>query len=528
MKREAAPQSWLPMVVIALGQFLMSFNIAALSMSIGPMVETFKTAPTTIGTAIVVYSLAVAAFIMLGARLGQMFGSLLVFRIAVIIIGIAMALVALAPSIAVVIAAQGLAGFAAAALVPTLVVLITTNYQGAQQARALGLLGSAGAAAAVLGFLVGGTLGTLASWRYAFALLVPIALIALALSRRVTPVDARPGVTIDGVGVVLAAAAIIMLSFGFDNLTRWGVLLAGPGAPFDLLGISPAPAMILAGILLGQAFFAWARKRTLAGKSPLLALEVIESPGERAAVFTLFIVVIIEACVSFLVPLYIMIVQGQSSLQTGFAIMPFNLSVFFAAMFVVRLYDRLPPRTIARLALLLIAAGMAWLALVMRNDWTSMPVIIGLVTIGAAQGALMTLLFNVLVTAAPRQFAGDVGSVRGTAINLAFSVGTAVSGALAVGLLTAIVMANLSGNPLIPANLVAEVGLNTVNFVSNDHLRDLLAETSATPDQLAQAILINTEARLRALKIAFLLLAGLTLLAIIPTGKLAGSTPHKR
>ena len=50
--------SWLPMLVIALGQFLMSFNIAALSMAIGPMVVSFETTPTTIGTAIVVYSLA--------------------------------------------------------------------------------------------------------------------------------------------------------------------------------------------------------------------------------------------------------------------------------------------------------------------------------------------------------------------------------------------------------------------------------------------------------------------------------------
>ena len=512
--------SWLPMLVIALGQFLMSFNIAALSMAIGPMVVSFETTPTTIGTAIVVYSLAVAAFIMLGARLGQMFGSLTVFRYAIIAIGIAMALVTIAPSIAIVIAAQGLAGLAAAALVPTLVVLITANYHGPQQARALGLLGSAGAAAAVLGFLVGGSLGTLASWRYAFALLVPVAILAFVLSRRVTPVDATPGVTIDWAGVVLAAGAIILLSFGFDNITRWGMLLAGPAAPFDVIGLSPAPLMVLGGILLGQAFFAWARHRARAGKSPLLALEVIESAAERAAIFTLFIVVIIEAAISFLIPLYIMIVQGKSSLATGFAIMPFNLSVFFAAMFVVRLYDRVPPRTIARLSLLLIAIGLGWLALVMRNDWNTLPVILGLIAIGTAQGALMTLLFNVLVTASPRQFAGDVGSVRGTAINLAFSVGTALAGALAVGLLAAIVTTRLAGNPMLPPALQSEVNLDSINFVSNDHLGERLARTSATPAQIAEAVAINTESRLRALKLAFLLLAALTLLAIIPTTRL--------
>ena len=81
------------------------------------------------------------------------------------------------------------------------------------------------------------------------------------------------------VGVVLAAAAIILISFGFNNLNRWGLGLARPDAPFDLLGLSPAPIMIVIGIVLGQAFLSWTHRRQAAGKTPLLALEVIDSPA---------------------------------------------------------------------------------------------------------------------------------------------------------------------------------------------------------------------------------------------------------
>ena len=77
--------------------------------------------------------------------------------------------------------------------------------------------------------------------------------------------------------------AIILLSFGFNNLNRWGFGLVRDGAPFDLLGFSPAPFMIVLGIVLGQAFVVWTRRRQEQGKTPLLALEVLNSPTEKAA-----------------------------------------------------------------------------------------------------------------------------------------------------------------------------------------------------------------------------------------------------
>ncbi len=98
--------------------------------------------------------------------------------------------------------------------------------------------------------------------------------------------------------------------------------------------------------------------------------------------------------------------------------MPYNLTIFVAAILVVRL-QALAPRQIARCALVLVAVGMAWLAIVIRNDWSSLPVILGLMAVGLGQGALVTVLFTVLVTASPRELAGDVGSLRGTTASLA-------------------------------------------------------------------------------------------------------------
>jgi MFS family permease len=514
--------SWVPMIVIAMGQALMSFNVNALLISIGGIVASFDTPPTTVGTAIVTYSLFIAGFVMLGTKIGALFGSRPIFQAMVVLFGAAMVIMTFSPNATVMIVAQGLAGAAGAALVPTLVVLIATNYKGGQQAQALGWLGAAEAMAGVLAFLVAGSLGTWIGWRYAFGLLVVLAGCVLMLSKQLKPVAGQPNLRIDGVGMVLAALAIILISLGFNNINRWGLLLAGPAAPVGLFGLSPAPVMIVFGTVLGQAFFAWSKKRLAAQKAPLVALEVLEMPQQRFAVCLMFIIVVLGSAVTFLIPLYMEIIQGRSSLQTALAIIPYSLAIFAAAILVLRLYDRLTLRNVARFGFAVVAAGLMLLAVVIRNDWETFMVILGLIVIGLGHGALVTVLFNVLAAASPKELAGDVGSLRGTANNLAGAVGTGSAGALLIGVLSASITMNLVNNPVIPNELKAQVIVDKVTFVSNDRLLEVLARTRATPEQVAEAVRINTEVRLRALKICFFVLAGVALLAIFPAGGLPG------
>jgi MFS family permease len=520
-----ARASWVPMIAIALGQMIMSFNVASLPVALGGMVNSFGVPPTTVATGIVAYSMLVAGFVMLGAKLAQRYGALRVFRVAVLLFCASQVLMTFSPNATLMITAQALCGAAAAVIVPSLVALIAENYSGQQQATAIGALGSARAAAGVLAFLIGGILGTSIGWRPAFGILIAVAAIVFILSFRLRPDRGRPDVKIDLVGVVLAAAAIILISFGFNNLNRWGLGFASPNAPFNLLGLSPAPIMIVVGIVLGQAFLVWTRRRQAAGQTPLLALAVIESPRERAAVYAMFSVVALEAMLNFTVPLYIQIVQGRSPLATAIAMMPFNLTVFFAAMLIVRLYGRLTPRQIGRYGFSLCTIALVWLAFVVHNDWSEVPVLVGLVLFGIGQGSLVTLVFNVLVTASPKELAGDVGSLRGTTQNLAAAVGTAVAGALLVGLLSTIILRSLADNPVLPAEIQSQVDLDSINFVSNDRLQSVMERTTATPQQVAEAVRINTESRLRALKLGLLIMAGLALITIIPAGALPDYVP---
>jgi MFS family permease len=520
--------SWLPMLIIALAQIQMAFNVSALPVSIGGIVEDFDTSPSSVSTALVVYSLAVAGFVLLGAKIGSLIGSRLAFQLGVIFHGLAMVGMALSNSTATMMQMQAIAGLAAAILVPSLVVLIANHYRGAQQSQSLGLLGASQAIAGVLAFLVIGVVGTLISWRFGFALIVAIAAVVLILSFRLKPVERYRGTKIDWVGAALAALAIIMISAGFNNLKAWGMLLASPEAPVSILGMSPSPLMIVAGVVIGQGFIVWSRNRQDQKKMPLLALEVLDSPQERAALYCLFIIAALGPAITFLIPLYIQIVQGLSSFQTAVAVVPYSLAIFATTALVVRLFDRWNPRQIGRVGFLMVTAGLVMLAYTIYNDWGTPLVILSLILIGLAEGALLTLVFNVLVSASPKELAGDVGALRGTANNLATGLGTAFASILSVTLLSLIVVNSLIYHPAIPPALIeGQVDLDNIDFLSNDQLDEALEGTDLTPQQEAVVVDINILARLRALKISFLVLASISLLAVIPAGGLPNYVPEE-
>ena len=93
-------------------------------------------------------------------------------------------------------------------------------------------------------------------------------------------------------------------------------------------------------------------------KTPLLALEVLDSPEERNAVIAFLVAGGLGAAVSFLIPLYIQIVQDRTPFFTSVAIVPYAIAVAAAAILSVRLYGRLTPRRLGVISFVLVAAGM--------------------------------------------------------------------------------------------------------------------------------------------------------------------------
>jgi len=515
--------SWLPLIVVVLTQIQASFNVNALTVSMAGLTSDLSIPATAVGTAITTGTFSMAAFILLGAKIGSKFGSKRVFQIAVFIHALSMLMVTLAVNGPMLFIGQALGGAVIALIAPALTVFIAANYKGKQQAQAIGFLAAAIPGAGVLALLIAGTFATTIGWRYSFALVVLLGIFNLLLSTRLKKIDPQSELTIDWRGAAIASTAIILLSFGFSGLTAWGPFLAKPAAPFSVLGLSPALIFVVLGIFMAQVFFAWLRKRQAEKKSQLFNLEVLDTVEERATTWCMALMLFIGTAANFLIPLYMQVVQGLSSIQTSFSIIPYTISIFTANALVARFYDLYPPRQIARVGFIVVASALSLIAFTISNEWGQLPIVLGLIMLGLGQGSIVALVFNTLLSASPKELAGDVGAWRGLVHNISGSVGISIATVFAVSLLSMLILTNATASPVITPEIIDQLNFDNVNFITNEQVEDILANRiGATPEEVAKAVLINAEARLQALKISLLGLAFLALLAIIPAGRMPG------
>src|SRR5215475_5559823 len=117
--QHATQAPWLPLIVIVLAQLQMAINISVLPVSLGPISEDLNAPATAAATALLLYSLFVAAFVMPGAQIGKLVGERRVLQVSLAAHGVAMVLMATAASAGAMNLAQSIAGVAAAVAVPT-------------------------------------------------------------------------------------------------------------------------------------------------------------------------------------------------------------------------------------------------------------------------------------------------------------------------------------------------------------------------------------------------------------------------
>jgi len=514
--------SWLPLIVVVLTQVQASFAVNALTVSMAGITTDLNTPATSVGTAITAGTFAMAAFILLGAKIGARFGTRRVFQIAVAVHAAAMAGVALSLSPAMLFIAQASSGAVIALIAPALTVFIATNYDGDRQAKAIGFLAAAIPLAGVMALLLAGWFAETIGWRWSFALMVALGAVNLLLSFRLKKVPAQTGLVIDWTGALLAAASIVLLSFGFSGLNSWGLWLATDQAPFGILGISPAPLLIILGLIGGQIFFIWVAKRQRERKSRIFDLRVLASGSELAVTACMATMLFVGTAANFLIPLYMQVVQGLSGIQTSFSIIPYTISIFLASTFIAYLYKIAPPRVIGSVGFIVVAAALTLIAFTVRGEGGQLFIVVGLILLGIGQGSIVALVFNTLLSSAPKQLAGDVGAWRGLVHNLSGSIGIAVASAFAVGILASTLQNSADQHPEISEQLISEVNINDADFLTNSQLEAVLAETSANEAEAAAAIAINEDARLLSLKVSLLGLAGLALLAIVPAMRMPG------
>lgn len=170
------------------------------------------------------------------------------------------------------------------------------------------------------------------------------------------------------------------------------------------------------------------------------------------------------------------------------------------------------------MAFVFVFLALTLIATTISNSWGQTSIVVGLVTLGLAQGCIVALVFNKLLMSVDKGLAGDVGAFRGLTHNISGSAGIAVATAIAVSTLGLFVVRDVAASPVFTDQLVREVNLDNADFITNDQLKSVLEQTAASPAEIDAAVEVLSDARLDALQLTLMLLAALSLLALVPAG----------
>jgi MFS family permease len=527
MERQASAAGMVLLTLCA-GQFLMMLDTSVMNVSIATVAEDVGTTVTGIQTAITVYTLVMASLMITGGKIGQIIGRKRAFSIGCVIYGCGSVTTALSPSLGVLLLGWScLEGIGAALILPAIVALVASNFGRQERPRAYGLVASAAAIAVAVGPIVGGLFTTYLSWRYVFAGEVLIVVAILLLARRIAEGPRDTSVRLDLVGTALSALGLGLIVFGVLRAGTWGFVTPKPGAP-EWLGLSPTIWLMLAGGVVIWLFVAWENRQLARDSEPLVDPAILRNPVLRGGLTSFFFQYFLQGGLFFAVPLFLSVALGLSAIDTGVRLLPLSITLILAAAGIPKLFPDASPRRVVRLGFVALFAGLV--VMVAALDAGAGPEIVTwpMLLAGLGVGALASQLGSVTVSSVPDEQSGEVGGLQNTITNLGISVGTALTGAIVIAVLTSSFLTGVEQNPAVPESVKTQATTKLAGgapFISDAQLQTALQDAHVPPSTANAILQENETARLDGLRAAVSVLALVALIALGFSGRIPTEQP---
>jgi EmrB/QacA subfamily drug resistance transporter len=414
-------ERWLALLVLCLGALMIVLDTTIVNVALPSIRQDLGFSETSLAWVVNAYLLTFGGFLLLGGRLGDLFGHRKLFLIGITLFTLASLACGLARTQGFLVTARAIQGLGGAVVSAVALSLIMTLFPGpAERAKAMGFFGFVAAGGGSIGVLLGGVLTNALNWHWVFLVNLPVGVVVVALSLILLPPGRGPATAarLDIAGAITVTASLMLAVYAIVNGNQAGWTSG------QTIGLLAAAVALLALFLSIEARV----------RAPLMPLSLFRLRNVAtanvigvlwtAAMFAWF----------FLSALYLQLVLGYRPLEVGLAFLPANMimaafSLGLSAKLVTRFGIRLP----IVVGLLLAAGGLALFARAPVGGNFAADVLPGMTLLGLGAG----MAFNPVLLAALSDVAPQDAGLASGVVNTSFMMGGALGLAILASLATA-------------------------------------------------------------------------------------------
>ncbi len=433
---------WLALAVLSLGVGIIMVDATIVNVAIPSIMRDLRVTASNAEWVNSIYSMMFAALLITFGRLGDVYGRRRLFLIGASVFALASVLAATSGSGAELVAARAVQGIGGAMTLPASLSTVNATFTGRQRTVAFAVWGTTIAGTAAIGPVLGGWLTTDFSWRWAFAINVPLGLVLIAGTLAFVRESSEPGTRAasDPVGIVTSSAGLAAVVFALIEGQQYGwgrptAQFAVAGAKWPWHQVSPVLLAAIAGVLLMVVFVRRQASLRVAGRPVILDLSLFGIRSFRNGVIAVSVVSLGEFGMIFALSLYLQNAEGFTALHTGLTLLSLALGSFLVGPAAVALSRRFGSVTVVRAGLGCEVIGIAWIGLALGPGTSSWSLAAPLIVYGAGVGLAVAQLTSVVLADVPVTQSGIASGTQSTFRQVGSALGIAVLGAVLVSAL---------------------------------------------------------------------------------------------
>ncbi len=430
------PRRWITLAIVVMAVLIAAIDGTVLNVAIPTILRDFNTTIPSLQWVITGYSLTFAALLIIGGRLGDIFGARRMFIIGAFLFGIGSLIASLSTGVPTLVLGEAIIeGIGASLMLPATLGILTSTFSGRERATAFAAWGATMGAAVAFGPVLGGFLTTHYSWRWAFrinVIIAPLAIVgAFLFMRRVAPTGRRQ--RIDVPGALLISSGMFFLVFGISEggtygwlkplqpLTIGGAHVWPSSAPFSIVILT----FVLAAVLL-YAFYAVERRKERAQRDPLFEFSELRHPGFRYGLLTLLLLAMGQIAFLFVLSVFLQDSLHISAVDTGLWLVPSGVFIVVGSQIGSRLTRVIGTTPVVRIGLVLEALGFLGTVIVVSPSLTFPELLPGFALFGIGIGFAGSQLTNVILSDIEPEKSGAASGANSTVRMIGAALGTSV------------------------------------------------------------------------------------------------------